>query len=101
MRIDIVVALVKEQRHASTGVATVLDDSLGQYLDLVAWITASALEEGADAVSEDLWAPIDADDLLAVLVPAAVGDVGVDLPAQALSRTQAWVGSIDETVTVA
>jgi len=49
VRIDIVVTLVKEHRHAATDRATVLDDSLGQRLDLVAWKAASFLEEGADA----------------------------------------------------
>jgi len=80
--LDIVVALVKVHRHTAAGLATVLDDSLGQRLDLFARNSASALKEGADAIMTDDRAPaIDAHDLLAVLVPAAVRDVGGDLPA--------------------
>jgi len=79
--LDIVVTLVKVHRHTAASLATVLDDSSGQCLDLVAWNSASALKESADAATQDLGAPIDAHDLLAVLVPTAVGDVGGDLPA--------------------
>ena len=83
MRIDIVVALVKVHRHAAAGLATVLDDPLGQRLDLVAWNTASALEEGTDAAIAgelaDADLALDARDVVAVLVLVAVGDLGNDL----------------------
>jgi len=80
--LDIVVTLVKVHRHTAAGLAAVLDDSSGQRLDLFACNSASALKEGADAIMIDGRAPaIDAHDLLAVLVPATVGDVGGDLPA--------------------
>ena len=104
MRIDIVVALVKVDRHAAAGLATVLDDPLGQRLDLVAWNTASALEEGADSAIDDEWADadltLDARDALAVLVPAAVGDVGGDLLAQDVSHALAGVVDVMEIDTV-
>ena len=49
VRVDIVVALVKEHRHAAAGLATVLDDPLGQHLYIFAMYAPSALKEGADA----------------------------------------------------
>jgi hypothetical protein len=83
--------------HAATNRATVLNDSLGQRLDLVAWKAASVLKEGANTITE---CPIDAHELLAVLVPAVVVDLGGDLLTQALSSGQAWVASVHESVTL-
>ena len=95
MRIDIVIAPVIIHGHAATGLATVLNDPSGQRLDLVAWNAPSALKEGADpaiadkGVSADL--TVDACDVLAVLVPSAVRDLGGDIVAQPLSHARAWV----------
>ena len=87
MCIDIVVALVNEHRHAATGLATVVNDPLGQRLDLVAWNAPSTLKESADlAFNDSSDHTVDAREVLAVLVPGAVGDLGGDLLAQDLSR---------------
>jgi len=99
VRIDVIVALVKEYGHAATGHATVVDDSLGQRLDLVAWKAASFLKKGADTMTCLSVAPIDAHDPLVVLIPATVGDMGGDLLVQALGRLQAWVGGVEEATT--
>ena len=104
VRIDIVVAPVKVHRDAAAGLATVLDDPLGQRLDLAAWYATSALKEGADAAPAgdfiDADFTVDADDVLAILVPAAVGDVGRDFLAKAVSHTLAWVVGVVEKETV-
>jgi len=104
VRIDIVVALVKVHRDAAAGLATVLDDPLGQSLDLAAWYATSALKEGADAAPAgefiDADFTVDADDVLAILVPAAVGDVGRDFLSKAVSHTLVWVVGVVEKETV-
>jgi len=104
VRIDIVVALVKEHRHAAAGLATVLDDSFGQRLDLVAWHPASTLKEGANAAPAGEWIDadftVDAHNVLAVLVPTAVGDVGGNLLAKAVGNALVWVVGVVEKGTV-
>jgi hypothetical protein len=45
----------------------VTNQSLGQYLELVAWNAASALKEGADAAIVGAGRTVDALDLLAIL----------------------------------
>lgn len=49
MGADVVVALVKVDRDAAAGVAVVLDDALGQGLDLATWEAASTLEKSTYA----------------------------------------------------
>ena len=104
VRIDIVVALVKVHRHAAAGLATVLDDPLGQRLDLVAWYAAGVLKEGADAAPAGKWIDadftVDAHNVLAVLVPTAVGDVGGNLLAKAVGNALVWVVGVVEKGTV-
>ena len=64
------------------------DDPLGERLDYVARKVASILKEGADAAEVGEWKhadfTVDADDVLAVLVPAVVVDVSSDLLAEAV-----------------
>ena len=95
MRFNVVVALVIIHRYVATDPATVLDDPLGQRLDLVAWNTPSASKEGADLAIDgegiDAGPTVDACDVLAVLVPATVRDPGGDIVAQSLSHAWAWV----------
>jgi len=82
----------------------VLDDPLGQCLDLVAWDAASALEEGTDTAIggelADADLALDARDVVAVLVLVAVGDLGNDLLAQGVSHVLAWVIGDYEKATV-
>jgi hypothetical protein len=94
VRFDIVVTLIEEDGHATTGLTTVLDNPVGQCLDLVAWHTASALKESADAaLSEFPEADTEAHDELPVLVPAAVGDVADDLLTQPVSHVLAEIAT--------
>jgi hypothetical protein len=80
MRLDIVIAVVKEHRDAAAYLATMLDDPIRQRLDIFAWNpTLRALKEGADGVSFS--DAIDACDVLAVLVYTGVVGVVCDLQA--------------------
>ena len=100
MRTDVVVTLVKEHRDATAFVAPMINDPLGEGLDRAARKAASILEEGADAAEVCEWVhadfTVDADDVLAVLVPAVVVDVSSDLLAEAVCYTLFCVVGVAE-----
>ena len=100
VRLDVVVTRVKERRDATAFAATMFYDPLGERLDHVARKAASILKEGADAAEVGEWKhadfTVDADDVLAVLVPAVVVDVSDDLLAEAVRYALVWVIGVVE-----
>ena len=104
MRTDVVITIIKEHRDATAFVATMIDDPLGERLDRAARKAAGILEEGADAAVVCEWMhadfSVDADDVLAVLVPAVVVGVSSDLLAEAVCYTLFCVVRVAEQAAV-